>query len=123
MICGTGIDIVNIKRIRKAHERWGGTFLERVFTEGEISYSMGLKDPYPSFAVRFAAKEAVIKALSGRSGLSMREIEIINQPSGAPSVRPGAGLSGVFARKGVRSLHLSLSHEREYAVAFAILES
>jgi len=65
MIYGVGIDIVAVKRLRDAHEKWGMRFFERIYTRKEIDYCFSKKDPFPSLAVRFAAKEAVIKAIGG----------------------------------------------------------
>lgn len=64
MIVGIGTDIVEISRIKNAVAKWGERFLRKIFTENEISYCYKKKDPFPHLAVRFAAKEAVIKALS-----------------------------------------------------------
>ena len=124
MIKGVGVDIVEIKRMENAVGRWGRRFLERVFTEGEIQYCLAKSRPASSFAVRFAAKEAVIKAVGG--GVSFREIEIANMSGKAETGRPeivrAGRLEKALAESGIKNIHLSLSHEREFGVAFVVAE-
>ena len=122
MIYGIGIDIVKIERMREASERWGRRFLERVFTESEISYCLEKKDPYLSFAVRFAAKEALIKAIGSEIPVSMREMEVVNFGGGKPEIKTSGRLREFFGEKGIAFAHLSLSHEKEYGVACVVLE-
>lgn len=123
MIKGIGVDIVDIQRLKRAVERWGDRFLERVFTEGEITYCLGKGDPYASLAVRFAAKEALLKAVgAGEGRLAFRDIEIVSRRDGNPSIRPAGRLKGVLEGKGITDVHLSLSHERHYGVAFVVAE-
>lgn len=106
-----GVDLVEIARI-KALARRNPKFLTRVFTASEIAYCKGKKDPWPSFAVRFAAKEAIYKAL-GKAQIPLTAISVSRDASG----RPAATIRG----KVVRGLKLSLSHGRDHAVAFAVL--
>jgi holo-[acyl-carrier protein] synthase len=121
MIEGIGVDIVKVERLRQAAGRWGKRFLEKVFTEREIKYCMEKHEPFTSFAIRFAAKEALIKAL-GQDGFGLKEIEVLNRPDGSPFISPGEGLKRVLLVKGVKKLHLSLSHEKEFGVAFVVAE-
>jgi holo-[acyl-carrier protein] synthase len=79
MIYGTGIDIVQTERIREAVDRWGERFLARIFTQDEISYAYKKKDPFLPLSVRFAAKEAFIKALSHDQNIPLIDIEVRNQ--------------------------------------------
>jgi holo-[acyl-carrier protein] synthase len=116
MIRGIGIDLVSTSRIEDAVGRWGSRFLERVFTEGEIAYSMRHATPYPQLAARFAAKEAVIKALGGAHGLALKDIEVIADTTGKPMIRLPRAMEGVAA------IHLSLTHERGYAAASVVIE-
>jgi holo-[acyl-carrier protein] synthase len=113
-----GVDIVDISRIRKLYERYGMTFLKRIMTEREITQCLGKPDPVASIAGRFAAKEAVSKALgSGMAGgLSWKAIEILNDSRGKPA-------ASVLCPDG-RScrLSVSISHDRNAAVAMALLE-
>ena len=112
----TGVDIIEIDRIQRVLERWGQRFLHRIYTEGEISYCRGRA---PNLAARFAAKEAVMKALgTGTKGVGWKEIEVVRKESGAPAVCL-YGRALLRAQKlGVIELAVSLSHSRDYAVAF-----
>lgn len=123
MIHGVGVDIVSIKRIEESVKNFEDSFLERIFTEEEIEYCYKKKDPYPSLAARFAAKEAVIKAVHTKDSIPLKDIEVAIAESGKPSIRPGGHLKEILDNEGVKSIHLSLSHEKKYAVAYAVLES
>jgi len=119
MILGIGTDIIEIDRIRKAYERYGERFLKRVFTQSEVDYCLTKSDPAPNLAARFAAKEAVFKAVNGIVGLKnipWRGIEVVRAPSGAPSARVTAANTD-----GLR-LHLSMSHSRYYVSVVALVE-
>ncbi len=122
MIYGVGIDIISIERMKKVVEKWGRRFLERVFTEDEISYCHEKKEPYLSLAVRFAAKEALIKALGQVSPVSLTDIEVVNADTGKPLLRVKGKLGNVLKEKSIKKAHLSLSHEHEYGVACVVLE-
>jgi len=87
MIIGTGVDIIEIERIRKAAERLGDSFLAHVFTPEEIANGKKYKLPYPHFAGRFAAKEAIFKAV-GINDLSWHDVSIINDPDGQACLPP-----------------------------------
>lgn len=125
MIVGVGVDIIEISRIRNAVEQRGKAFLDRIFTQEEQNYCMSRsKDSkvYESFAARFAAKEAVFKALGVRKkGIRWQDIEVVVDAEGCPV----GVLRGVFLEcsreLGVDGVRLSLSHSREYAVAIAIM--
>jgi len=114
MILGTGIDIVEINRIQKAVERWGDGFLNHVFTPSEIQHAKKFKFPYQHYAGRFAAKEAVFKAM-GNSHLSWHDLTITNDTNGKPLCRYK---NSDFKHR----LLISISHSRDYAVASAIVE-
>lgn len=120
MVVATGIDVIEVGRIRQAIERWGDRFLRRIFTPAEIGYCRGKRRSELSFAARYAAKEAVLKALGIGlgGGLGWKDVEIINDELGAPVVRPGRRMLDLMDRKRVL---ISLSHIRELAVAVAIL--
>ncbi len=122
MIYGVGIDIVRVERIREVVERWGERFLHRVFTRNEVSYSYEKKYPYLSLSVRFAAKEAMIKALGQRGSIAFTDIEILNDAHGKPAIRAHGELGTALRRNSIRCSHLSLSHERDYGIAFVVLE-
>ncbi|MBK5239604.1 holo-ACP synthase [Clostridium sp.] len=122
MIVGVGIDIVEIKRIKNAIER-NDRFLERIFTETELDYlrSRNLRPEYVSG--RFAAKEAVAKALgTGFRGFDFRDIEIDRTTLGKPIVSLKGKAKQIADSQGQYNIHLSISHGEESAVAYAILE-
>ena len=114
-----GIDIIEIIRIKRAIARHGENFLKRVYTEPELE--LYRKKP-ASLAARFAGKEAVIKALQTK-GASLREIEILSEPNGRPQVKLHSKAKRQADDLGLARLAISLSHSREYAVAFAIGEA
>jgi len=118
MIIGLGTDIVEISRIKKAIERTP-TFLSKVYTKKEIEYISSKKNPYPSYAGRFAAKEAISKAFgTGVREFGLLDIEILNDEFGKPEVYLSEKLKNKYKGK----LNLSISHSKEYATATAILE-
>ena len=115
-----GIDIIEIARIQRAMDRWGESFLHRVYTEPELKLCRKNSSP---LAVRFAGKEAVMKALgTGTKGISWREIEILAEPSGKPFVHLYGKAQDKADGLGLDKLAISLSHSREYAVAFVVGE-
>lgn len=115
-----GIDIIEIGRIAKAVERWGQRFLGRTYTDGELAYCRGRA---PQLASRFAAKEAMMKALgTGRRGVDWKEIEVVRLRGGAPTIQLHGRALGVAQRLGVSQTALSLSHSQEYAVASVVIE-
>ena len=120
MILGIGNDIVEVGRIKKAIEKSDG-FKKRVFTESEIEYAELKKDKYPSYAGRFAAKEALSKALgTGVRGFKLVDIEVRNDELGKPYIVLEDALLGKLNSGAV--IHLSISHTREYAAATVIIE-
>jgi holo-[acyl-carrier protein] synthase len=122
MIYGIGIDIVKTSRIRTAVERWGQRFLERVFTAEEISYAYKKNDPFLSLSVRFAAKEAFIKATLKGQSISLTDIEISNQDNGRPMLNLRGKAKKTLAQMDISNIHVSLSHEKEYGVACVVIE-
>ena len=117
----TGVDIVEIDRVRQVLERYGQRFLNRVFTPGEIAYCRGRA---PNLAARFAAKEATMKALgTGIRGVGWKDIEVVRHESGAPAIKLHQRGETRAQRRGVQEISLSLSHSREYAVAFVVIRS
>ncbi|MDP6548659.1 MAG: holo-ACP synthase [Dehalococcoidia bacterium] len=115
----TGVDIIEIPRVGQVLERYGQRFLDRVFTPREIAYCRGRP---PNLAARFAAKEATMKALgTGVRGVGWKDIEVVRQESGAPSIELHGRAGRRAQRLGVLEVALSLSHSREYAVAFVVV--
>lgn len=122
MIYGVGIDLVKIERMKEVVEKWGQRFLDRVFTKQEISYCYDKKDPYLSLAARFAAKEALVKAIGSAGPVSLTDIEVVNIDTGKPFIKINGKLEDFFKEKSIKRAHLSLSHEHEYGVACVVLE-
>lgn len=122
MVLGVGVDVVEVARIRRAVDRWGQAFLSRVYTPDELRWARG-KEAAARLAARFAAKEAVMKALGGGWGrVRFREIEITRSPSGRPHARLHGSAARLAQEAGVVAVHVSLSHGREYAAALAVAE-
>ncbi len=121
-----GVDIVEIERIKNVFEKQGQAFRNRVFTEKEIAYCESKKvTKYQSYSARFAAKEALVKALgTGVSkGIVLKDIEVLNDMYGKPYVvLNGRAKEHFNALKG-KSISLSLSHCKSYAVAYVIIET
>lgn len=124
-ILGTGIDIVECLRIAQMIERHGELFISRVYTEHEIEYCSARKAATQHYAGRWAAKEAVLKALGTgwRRGISWRDIEIRNDHKGAPTVKLRGGARDVMEKAHIARLHVSISHCRNFAVAYVVAES
>ncbi|MBO6179800.1 MAG: holo-ACP synthase [Selenomonadaceae bacterium] len=122
MIIGVGTDICSVRRIEKAIER--EEFVRRVYTIGEICYCKARKKSgAASFAARFAAKEAVLKAFG--TGLrigKMTDVEVIVDKLGAPHIQLHGEIMSFAEEKKVKEIHLSLSHEYDYATAFCVME-
>ena len=116
----TGVDIIEIPRIQQVLDRYGERFLKRVFTPDEIAYCRGRA---PNLAGRFAAKEATMKALgTGVRGVNWKDIEVVRAESGAPSVKLHGRAEQRAERLRVGEISLSISHSREYAVAFVVAQ-
>lgn len=124
MIAGIGTDIVSIERIRRALQRHDGRFARRVLAESEQRVYTGLADGAPYVAKRFAAKEAFFKALGAPSSAAntWHQLAIANGPSGQPRLEFGANLAALLAQLGIGGWHVSLSDERDYALACIVLE-
>jgi holo-[acyl-carrier protein] synthase len=125
MILGTGIDLIEVQRIRKSLARFGARFRAHVYTAGEVAYCEARKiRADESYAARFAAKEAAAKALGtgiGR-GVAWREIEVHRQPGHAPTVTLSGRAAARAANLGVRRITLSMTHTAEYAMALVNME-
>jgi holo-[acyl-carrier protein] synthase len=124
MICGLGVDLVDIDRMEKIIERWGPSFLRRIFTSGEIRYCSGRAHSAGHFAARFAAKEAFLKSLGMGmfEGVGFQDVEVIVLDSGKPELRLHDRAQTIFTSRGLSSHHLSLSHSSRTATAVVVLE-
>jgi len=115
-----GVDIIEISRIEALIRRWDKTFLQRVFTPSELE----LYSNVSSLAARFAAKEAVLKALGAcDKGISWQDIEILAELNGKPSVNLRGKAKRQAEESAINRINISLSHSREYAVAFVTGET
>jgi holo-[acyl-carrier protein] synthase len=124
MILGTGVDIIEVARIRDSHERFGERFINRVLRPDEIRYCLSHRDPAPFLAARFAAKEAISKAFGTGIGarLSWQSMEVARKESGEPYVILHDQGLVLLAERQATHVHLTLSHTNQHAVAVAILE-
>ena len=121
MVIGIGIDIIEIDRIKESIDDYGDQFLHKVYTANEIKYCLSKKNKYQHLAARFAAKEAIYKAISSNwnSELSWQDMEIINAPNGMPEVKFKGNLEKFLS--GDKSLKISMSHSRDYVACVAIV--
>lgn len=121
MIIGIGIDIIEIDRVKKSVEKFGERFLNKIYTQKELEYCLKKKYKYQHLAARFAAKEAVYKALATgwNEDVSWHNIEISNEPNGMPIVTLHGKLKK-FLQKG-KDLKISMSHSRDYVTCMAII--
>jgi holo-[acyl-carrier protein] synthase len=121
MILGLGIDIIEIERIQKSIENYGNRFLNKVFTPEEINYCNSKFNKFQHFAARFAAKEAVYKALASgwQTGLRWKDIEIQNDVSGMPSINATGKLQSFLSNN--TQLKISISHSKNYVTSVAVI--
>ena len=123
-VLGVGVDLVECARIQRSIDRFGDRFLHRVFTDGEIEYSMSMKFPARHLAARFAAKEAVSKAFGTGIGKAMgwRDIDVRKKPSGEPFLVFSGPAQELAAKRGVTAALSSLSHTEHHAMACIVLD-
>lgn len=123
MIFGTGIDIIEVSRIKTVMERDIG-FREKIFTQGEIKYCETKKNKYQHYAARFSAKEAFLKAIGTgwRFGIRFADIDIYHDEFGKPLIRLTGKAEELALRDGISKIHVSLSHLKEMATAVVIVE-
>ena len=129
MVFGIGIDIIEIDRVQKSIEKYGDHFLNKIYTPGELEYCLNKTNKYQHLAARFAAKEAVYKALSSEkddteneysaANVGWQDIEIFNEPNGMPVVKVFGKIKKLL--NGERSLKISISHSRDYVTCVAIV--
>jgi holo-[acyl-carrier protein] synthase len=123
MVLGIGIDIIEIDRIKKSVDKYGDLFLNKIYTETEINYSLVKKNKYQHLAARFAAKEAIYKALSSDTDYiySWQDIEIYNESNGLPRVQLSGPLKDYLGTE--KELKISMSHSDNYVTCVAIVYS
>lgn len=124
MIVGTGVDLAEVDRIRESVERFGDKFLHRIYTAREIAYVERKANKYERYAARFAAKEAGMKAIGTgwRKGVRWQDFEVVNLPSGRPTLLLHGVAEDFAARLGVTNIQLSLTHTAQLGLAYVILE-
>jgi len=121
VIVGVGIDVEDVDRFRRMRPEVRARVLARILTEREASYCAKFRDPWPHVAARFCVKEALVKALGARGPTRWREIELV--PGPPPSIVLRGRTLEVALARGVKRIHVSLSHSRCSAVAVVVLES
>lgn len=124
MIYGIGVDIVEVDRIRRGLDRFGQRLARRILSDSEYVEFYSRQNPILFLATRFAAKEAFAKALGTglKGGLRLRDISVRHDPSGRPILEYTAQASELLRKFDIGRSHLSLAHERKYALAFVALE-
>jgi holo-[acyl-carrier protein] synthase len=121
MVLGIGIDIIEIERIKKSIDNFGEKFLNKIYTSTELEYCLSKKNKYQHFAARFAAKEAIYKALSSDTNevYSWQDVEIYNELNGLPKVKFYGALKN-YLNHG-KDLKISMSHSENYVTCVAVL--
>jgi holo-[acyl-carrier protein] synthase len=122
MVIGTGIDIIEVDRIKKVFEKRGEKFLKKIFTQNELDYSFQFRESYPHLAARFSAKEALYKSI-GFGVIHFGDIEVLNELSGKPYVVLHGETKERWEKLGSPAIHISLSHTNTMASAVVILET
>ncbi len=124
MIVGIGTDLIEVDRIRKSVERYGDSFLHRVYTQKETAYAMSKQNFAERLAGRFAVKEAGMKAIGTgwRRGVTWKDFEVVNEPSGRPTLRLTGAAATIADALAVRRVSVSITHTATMAMAVVILE-
>ncbi|HQN18062.1 MAG TPA: holo-ACP synthase [Syntrophobacteraceae bacterium] len=124
-VYGVGIDLIRVERLSKASAHWGERFARRVFTSGELAACAGKKRLNHCLAIRFAAKEAFVKALGTgmRSPVLWTDIEVRNNELGKPEISLSPRALKFCSDLGIRSWHLSLTDDGDYGAAVVVLET
>lgn len=120
-VIGIGTDIIEVARVGAMIEKHAAVFIERVYTSGEIEYCGGRKSATQHYAGRWAAKEAILKAIGTgwAKGIQWTDIEVVNEMGGKPFVRLGGEAKVICEAKGVSEILISISHCKLFATAFA----
>ncbi|MEK6608180.1 MAG: holo-ACP synthase [Myxococcota bacterium] len=125
MIVGVGHDLVHVPRIARMLARWGRRFLDRVFSRAEQRYCLAFAEPAAHFAARFAAKEALYKAVSRgrRVRLGFRDAQVVHEEGVTLALKLSPRGRALLARTGATDVHVTLSHDGEYASAVVMIEA
>ncbi|MDB4349879.1 holo-ACP synthase [Omnitrophica bacterium] len=123
MVLGSGVDIIEVERVKEAVKKWGDSFLKKIFTDKEIKYANSKRFVSQHLAARFATKEAVLKAFGGgwTRTLPWKDVEIINDKNGKPEIKLYREAKKIYDKKKIEKIVVSMSHTKSYAVANAIL--
>ncbi len=123
-IAGVGVDLSQVSRFRRFLEKGKGGVIDRVFTPGEKAYCLPKRDPAPHLAARFATKEAFLKALGLglREGISWQDMDVVRDELGKPSLTLAGRAAAICRERGITAIHLSYSHDGDYATATVLLE-
>ena len=124
MIFGTGIDIIEVGRIKNSIQKYSDRFKKKIFTQKEIDYCHSQADPAKHFAARFAVKEAVLKCFGTgmTGGILWKDIEVDKLNSGQPVLNLYGNGKELFNQLNLKHIHISITHDKTYAVAHAIAE-
>jgi holo-[acyl-carrier protein] synthase len=124
MIFGTGIDIIEVDRIKNSIQKYSDRFKKKIFTQKEIDYCHSQADPAKHFAARFTVKEAVLKCFGTgmTDGILWKDIEVDKLNSGQPVLNLYGNGKELFNQLNLKHIHISITHDKTYAVAHAIAE-
>ena len=124
MIFGTGIDIIEVDRIKNSIQKYSDRFKKKIFTQKEIDYCHSQADPAKHFAARFTVKEAVLKCFGTglTGGILWKDIEVDKLNSGQPVLNLYGNAKELFNQLNLKHIHISITHDKTYAVAHAIAE-
>jgi len=124
MIFGTGIDIIEVDRIKNSIQKYSDRFKKKIFTQKEIDYCHSQADPAKHFAARFTVKEAVLKCFGTgmTGGILWKDIEVDKMNSGQPFLNLHGNGKKLFNQLNLKHIHVSITHDKTYAAAHAIAE-
>jgi holo-[acyl-carrier protein] synthase len=124
MIFGTGIDIIEVDRIKNSIQKYSDRFKKKIFTQNEIDYCHSQADPAKHFAARFTVKEAVLKCFGTglTGGILWKDIEVDKLNSGQPVLNLHGNGKKLFNQLNLKHIHISITHDKTYAAAHAIAE-
>ncbi len=124
-IAGVGTDISRVGRFRRFLDQGKTGVIDRIFTSGEKAYALTMKDPAPHLAARFAVKESFVKALGLglRDGITWQDMDVVRDALGKPSLVLSGRAEEICRQRGIASVHLSYSHDGDYACATVVLET
>lgn len=125
MLVGLGVDIIENSRFVSLIDKWGDKFISKIFTEKEIDFISKTKNKNHRYAANYAVKEAFVKALGTgfKKGIKFHNIEVKRNKAGKPFITTFGDTKSIVKKKGVKKIHTTISHEKEYSVAVVIFEN